>query len=53
MTPERYQQIDQIFQAALELDPAQLPAFLDEACSGDGTLGGISNHFGARRSDLH
>src|SRR5438105_2749180 len=38
MTPERYQQIDQIFQAALELNPEQLPAFLDEACSGDETL---------------
>ncbi|HEV8486433.1 MAG TPA: protein kinase, partial [Blastocatellia bacterium] len=38
MTPERYQLIDQIFQAALELDPQQRPAFLDEACSNDGTL---------------
>ncbi len=38
MTPERYQQIDQIFQAALELNPEQLPAFLDEACSGDERL---------------
>lgn len=38
MTPERYQQVDQIFQAALELNPQQRPAFLDEACSGDGTL---------------
>ena len=38
MTPERYQLIDQIFQAALDLDPARRPAFLDEACSEDGTL---------------
>ncbi len=38
MTPERYQLIDQIFQAALELDPERHPAFLDQACSGDRTL---------------
>src|SRR4029078_12226417 len=38
MTPERYQQIDQIFQAALALDPDRRPAFLDEACSGDAAL---------------
>jgi serine/threonine protein kinase len=38
MTPERYQQIDQIFQAALEHEPAKRAAFLDEACSGDETL---------------
>ncbi len=38
MTPERYQRIDQIFQAALDLDPERRPAFLDEVCSDDGTL---------------
>jgi len=38
MTPERYQLIDQIFQAALELDAERRPAFLDEACSDDGAL---------------
>src|SRR2546426_2507583 len=38
MTPERYQQIDQIFQAALEREPAKRASFLDEACSGDETL---------------
>ena len=38
MTPERYQQIDQIFQAALGLEPEQRAAYLDEACSGDKTL---------------
>jgi Tol biopolymer transport system component len=38
MTPERYQQIDQIFQAALGLEPDQRNAYLDEACSGDKTL---------------
>ncbi len=35
MTPERYRQIDEIFQAALVLDPDQRAAYLDEACSGD------------------
>ena len=40
MTPERYQQIDQVFQAAIRLDPEQRHTFLDEACHGDGTLRG-------------
>jgi eukaryotic-like serine/threonine-protein kinase len=40
MTPERYQQIDQVFQAAIRLDPEERPSFLDEACNGDGTLRG-------------
>src|SRR5437773_1788482 len=38
MTPERYRQIDQIFQAALGLEPEQRVAYLDEACSGDEKL---------------
>lgn len=38
MTPERYQRIDQIFQAALALDADSRLAFLDEACGGDVTL---------------
>jgi Tol biopolymer transport system component len=38
MTPERYQQIDHIFQVALGLDPAKRAAYLDEACSGDEAL---------------
>ena len=38
MTPERYQQIDQIFQAALALEPDQRAAYLDKVCSGDETL---------------
>jgi len=38
MTPERYQQIDQVFQAALELDPEQRPAFLDQVCSTDAAM---------------
>ena len=38
MTPERYQQIDQVFQSALVLEPEQRAAYLDEACSGDEKL---------------
>src|ERR1043165_5405642 len=38
MTPERYQQIDQIFQAALGLKPEQREVYLAEACSGDEAL---------------
>jgi serine/threonine protein kinase len=38
MTPERYQQIDHIFQAALALEPQQRAAFLNDACSGDEIL---------------
>lgn len=38
MTPERYQQIDKVFQAAIERDPTEREAFLDEACKGDHSL---------------
>jgi eukaryotic-like serine/threonine-protein kinase len=38
MTPERYQQIDRVFQATLAVDPEKRAAYLDEACSGDETL---------------
>src|SRR5437870_352330 len=38
MTPERYRQIDQIFQAALGLEPEPRAAYLDEVCSGDDKL---------------
>ncbi len=38
MTPERWQQVDQIFQAAIELNPAERAAFLDTCCSGDEEL---------------
>ncbi len=38
MTPERYQQIDQIFQAAIQIKPEQRTTFLDEACGGDVAL---------------
>jgi eukaryotic-like serine/threonine-protein kinase len=38
MTPERYQQIDKVFQAAIEREPREREAFLDEACKGDHSL---------------
>lgn len=38
MTPERWQQIDQLFQAALACEPAQREEFLDARCAGDESL---------------
>src|SRR6266480_4424577 len=38
MTPARFQTIEEIFLAALEQDPDQLSAFLDNACEGDVVL---------------
>ncbi len=38
MTPERWQQIDQLYHAALERDAALRSAFLDRACGGDAEL---------------
>src|SRR5262245_40419111 len=38
MTPERYKQIDKLFEAALQLTPDKRSAFLDEACTGDDEL---------------
>jgi serine/threonine protein kinase/tetratricopeptide (TPR) repeat protein len=38
MTPERWQQVDGIFQAAIELDSAERAAFLNTSCSGDEEL---------------
>jgi len=37
-TPKRWQEIDRIFAAALEREPAARAAFLDEACAGDELL---------------
>jgi Tol biopolymer transport system component len=37
MTPERWEQIKDLFQAALDLPPEQRPSFLDQAC-GDEAL---------------
>ena len=49
MTPERWQQLKQIFQSALERKPAERSAFLSQACAGDPALRGeveslISSH---------
>jgi len=38
MTPERYQQIGDIFHAALEFDVERRATFLDQACAGDEAL---------------
>ncbi|MEW6212330.1 MAG: protein kinase [Acidobacteriota bacterium] len=38
MTPERWQQIEKIFQSVLDRPPADRAAFLDEACAGDNEL---------------
>ena len=38
MNPERWQQIDQLLQSALEREPGQRSAFLTQACAGDEPL---------------
>ena len=38
MRPERYKQVDELFTAALERQPEERAAFLDQACSGDSDL---------------
>src|SRR5215813_11508638 len=38
MKPERWRQIDQLLEAALERPPAERAAFLAVACAGDETL---------------
>src|SRR5437762_4974111 len=35
---DRYRRIDEIFQAALELEPRERTSYISEACSGDGAL---------------
>src|SRR5216110_2979018 len=40
MTPARLQTIEEIFHAALDQEPIQLNAFLDETCAGDEVLRG-------------
>jgi hypothetical protein len=42
MTPERWKQIDRLFEAALELEGDKRSAFLEQACAGDAQL----NHKG-------
>jgi serine/threonine protein kinase/class 3 adenylate cyclase/tetratricopeptide (TPR) repeat protein len=38
MTPERWQQIERVFHAALDSDPDVRSSFLNEACAGDDAL---------------
>ena len=38
MTPERWKQIEQLYHAALKLEPTQRTAFLKEGCTGDADL---------------
>jgi eukaryotic-like serine/threonine-protein kinase len=38
MTPERWQQIRELLYSALQLEPAQRPAYLERYCSSDPTL---------------
>ena len=38
MKSEHWQQVDRLFQAALELEPVERAAFLDQNCSGDQSL---------------
>src|SRR6201988_3380323 len=38
MTPEQWQQIKSLLEEALERDPSERDAFLDEACTGDSSL---------------
>ena len=38
MTPERWQQIERLYHAALERAPAERPAFLDAVCADDADL---------------
>ena len=38
MKPERWRQVDQLFQAALERPPEERAAFISVACDGDDSL---------------
>src|SRR5687768_5988317 len=38
MTPESTPRLRQVFEDALDLDPAEVPAFLDSACGSDAAL---------------
>jgi len=38
MQPERWRKIEEIYHAALECEESRRPAFLAEACAGDGAL---------------
>src|SRR5262245_50649863 len=38
MTPERWEQIGEVYHAALDMEPGERVAFLDQACGGDAVL---------------
>ncbi|HTE88171.1 MAG TPA: hypothetical protein VK639_04390, partial [Terriglobales bacterium] len=38
MEPERWQRIERLYHAALEVEESRRPAFLQDACGGDGAL---------------
>src|SRR5882762_1228924 len=38
MTPERWQQVEEVLQAALDCAPEERAAFFDQACAGDAEL---------------
>jgi serine/threonine protein kinase/Tol biopolymer transport system component len=38
MTPERWQQVRNLLESAMQLEPAQRPAYLEHHCSGDPSL---------------
>ena len=38
MIPERWQRIEELYHAALDLEPSRRGAFLDAACAGDAEL---------------
>jgi eukaryotic-like serine/threonine-protein kinase len=49
MTPERWQQIEKLFHAALELKAREREAFLEEACGNDESLRREVNRCSARK----
>jgi serine/threonine-protein kinase len=51
VTPERWQQIDKLLEAALDLDPGEWPAFLEKASAGDDSLREILLNFKSLLSD--
>lgn len=52
MTPERWQEVERIFQAALDRDASARSAFLDHACAGDAELRRqVESLLGAHQTD--
>ncbi len=52
MTPERWRQVEEIFQAALDRDEPARAAYLDAACAGDaGLRRDVESMLGAHQSD--